>query len=60
MKPPSHPIINLVLDGLAVAVLGLVILWAANLALNLWIRVRHELRRKKSQPHKLHEKEDGL
>ena len=50
MKPASHPIINLVLDGMAVALLGLLILWAANLAVNLWIRVRHELRPPKIPP----------
>ncbi len=60
MKPAAHPIINLVLDGMAVALLGLLILWAANLAVNLWIRVRHELHPKRSTHHKPHEKEDGL
>ena len=60
MKTSPHPLINLVLNGMAVALLALLILWAANLAVNVWIRVRHELRRKKSVHHKPHEKEDGL
>ncbi len=60
MKSSPHPVINLVLDGMALATLGLLILWAANLAVNLWIRIRHELRSRRTSRHKPHEKEDGL
>jgi hypothetical protein len=70
VKPVSHPIINLVLNGMAFAVLVLLILWAANLAVDLWIRIRDEWPREKSghrplhdKPHpksKPHEKEDGI
>ena len=64
MKTSPHPVINLILNGMAVALLALLILWAANLAVNVWIRVRHEfhrkIHRKKSVHHKPHEKEDGL
>ena len=54
MKPAAHPIINLILDGMAAALLGVLVLWMANLAVNIWIRVRHELHRKKSA-RKVHE-----
>ena len=48
MKPGAHPIINLILDGMAAALLGILVLWMANLAVNIWIRVRHELHQKRS------------
>jgi hypothetical protein len=48
MKPVAHPIINLILDGMAAALLGVLVLWMANLAVNIWIRVRHELHQKRS------------
>jgi hypothetical protein len=54
MKPAAHPIINLILDGMAAALLGVLVLWMVNLAVNIWIRVRHELHQKKSA-RKVHE-----
>jgi hypothetical protein len=64
MKPIPHPLINLILNGMAAAVLCLLILCAANLAVSLLIRIRHEWHDKKTgkrQSHgKSHEKEDGL
>jgi hypothetical protein len=48
MKPGAHPIINLILDGMAAALLGILVLWMANLAVNIWIRVRQELHEKRS------------
>jgi len=60
MKSSPHPVINLILDSMAVVLLGLLILWATSLAVNIWIRVRHELQVKKTVHRKPHEKEDGL